>query len=178
MDYRLFFGEVSPAVYEGSSGPRRRGVGARPRLGSQGIAGHGRLRNSTRPLARTPPQPSKLYRHADQELAERHLALKAKEVFLKNLRPKQPRSSDLELGTTPVVPQIRKWLRGVDLFPSRSLIPCNLLILRWSGMPRKATKASCSFSLHSVLDIVMNRNGGEAPRSSVQRSRLLREKLL
>src|SRR5271165_3946358 len=115
MDYRLFFGEVSPAVYEGSSGPRRRGVGARPRLGSQGIAGHGRLRNSTRPLARTPPQPSKLYRHADQELAERHLALKAKEVFLKKLRPKQPRSSDLELGTTPVVPQIRKWLRGVDL---------------------------------------------------------------
>jgi hypothetical protein len=40
----------------------------------------------------------------------------------------------LELGTTPVVPQIRKWLRGVDLFPSRSLSPCNLLILRWSGM--------------------------------------------
>ncbi len=22
------------------------------------------------------------------------------------------------------------WLRGVDLFPSRSLIPCNLMILR------------------------------------------------
>jgi hypothetical protein len=46
------------------------------------------------------------------------------------------------------------WLRGVDLFPSRSLIPRNLLILRWSGMPRKATKASPSFSFHSARAFV------------------------
>src|SRR5208282_5147359 len=43
------------------------------------------------------------------------------------------------------------WLRGVDLFPSRSLIPRNLLILRWSGMSRKARRATCSFSFHSVF---------------------------
>jgi len=40
---------------------------------------------------------------------------------------------------------------GVDLFPSRSLIPCNLLILRWSGMPRKATKAIPSFRFSLFL---------------------------
>jgi hypothetical protein len=44
--------------------------------------------------------------------------------------------------------------RGVDLFPSRSLTVCNLLIPRWSGMPRKATKAIPSFSFHSVLGVV------------------------
>ena len=40
----------------------------------------------------------------------------------------------------------------MDLFPRPSLILCNLLILRWSGMPKKATKASPSFSFHSVSD--------------------------
>src|SRR5882762_6221221 len=46
---------------------------------------------------------------------------------------------------------VLRWLRGVDLFPSQPLIPRNLLILQWSGMPRKATKASSSFSFHSVF---------------------------
>ena len=60
----------------------------------------------------------------------------------------------------PIETKREVWLRGVDLFPSRSLIPCNLLILRWSGMPRRATKACFSFSFHSVLNTVMNGNSG------------------
>ena len=63
-----------------------------------------------------------------------------------------------------MVAKIKKNLvAGMDLFPSRSLIRCNLLILRWSGRPTKATKASCSFSFHSVVDPVMNRNGEARP---------------
>ncbi len=51
----------------------------------------------------------------------------------------------LELGTTPVVPQIRKWLRGVDLNPSPAVIPCKLLILHHAKTARLPKKAILSY---------------------------------
>lgn len=56
------------------------------------------------------------------------------------------------------------WLRRVDLFPSRSLIPRNLLILRWSGMSRKARKATSSFSFHSVFRFAVPKGVAPYPR--------------
>ena len=40
-----------------------------------------------------------------------------------------------KLGTTPVVPQIRKWLRGVDLNPTYVLSRLKLLILLGPKVP-------------------------------------------
>ncbi len=50
-------------------------------------------------------------------------------------------------------------MRGVDLFPSHQLIPRNLLILRWSGMPKTATKGNLfiQFSFRFPRGVVLRR---------------------
>ena len=56
----------------------------------------------------------------------------------------------LELGTTPVVPQIRKWLRGVDLNPSPALIPRKLLIPRYAKTAQLAKKANLFYTFFTL----------------------------
>jgi hypothetical protein len=56
----------------------------------------------------------------------------------------------LEFGTTPVVPQIRKWLRGVDLNPGPALIPRKLLIPRYAKTAQPAKKANLSYTFFTL----------------------------
>ena len=73
---------------------------------------------------------------------KKQLKDRAKEVSLKNEARNSHDPVILELGTTPVVPQIRKWLRGVDLnhrplgYESKNTIVFNNL--QDAGGPRKA----------------------------------------